>query len=83
MLDEQPADLLTEGMRRFATGEQFAGGRAQLRPYVEHAGDLVYLRPDSSGGERLIYKISINGETTYLAVVWRQGKLAGVQRMDR
>lgn len=83
VLDEQPADLLTDGMRRFATGEQFAQGRAQLRPYAENAGDLVYLRPDSSGGERLIYRISINGEMTYLAVVWRQGKLAGVQRMDR
>lgn len=80
--NEQPADLLSDGMRRFASGEQFAAARAQLRPYAEHAGALVYLRPDPLDGERHLYRITIDGETTYLTVVWRQGKLAGVQRAD-
>jgi hypothetical protein len=42
----------------------------------------VYLRPDPLDGDRHLYRITIDGETTYLTVVWRQGKLAGVQRAD-
>lgn len=79
---EEPADLLSDGMRRVASGEQFAAARARLRPYAEHAGALVYLRSDPPDGERHIYRITIDGETTYLTIVWRQGKLAGVQRAD-
>lgn len=79
---DPPGDLLSDGMRRFATGEQFAAGRTQLRPYAEQAGGLVYLRADPPGGDRHIYRISIDGETSYLIVVWREGKLAGVQRAD-
>jgi len=82
LLPGQPLDLLTDGMSRFVTSDQFAGMRVQLRPYADHADELVYLRSDPPGGDRHTYKISIDGETTYFIVVWRQGKLAGLQRMD-
>lgn len=82
LLNEQPADLLSDGMRRFATDEGFAAVRARMRPYADHADELVYLGSDPPDGERHIYKILIDGEPSYLAVVWRQGKLASVRRMD-
>lgn len=82
LLNEQPADLLSDGMRRFATDEQFAAVRARMRPYAEHADALVYLRSEPPDGDRHIYKILIDGEASYLAVVWRQGRLAGLAPMD-
>ena len=82
LLNEQPADLLSDAMRRFATDEGFAAVRARMRPYADHADELVYLGSDPPDGERHIYKILIDGEPSYLAVVWRQGKLASVRRMD-
>lgn len=78
--NEEPADLLSDGMRRVASGEQFAAARARLSPYAEHAGALVYLSSDPPEGDQHIYRVTIDGETTYLTVVWLQGKLAGVQR---
>ncbi len=84
LLNEQPADLLSDDMRGFATGAQFAEARAQLRVYGEHADAFVYLRSDPPNGdrERHIYKITLAGETTYIAFTWRQGKVIGMQRMD-
>lgn len=82
VFNEAPGDLLSDGLRRAAAAEQFAEARAGLRPYAERAGDLVYLRSDPPDGERLTYRISIDGETTYLTFVWRQGKLMGLQLAD-
>ena len=82
LLNEQPADLLSDGMRRFATDERYAAIRAQMRTYAEHADALVYLRSEPPEGERHIYRILIDGETSYLALVWREGRLAGLQLMD-
>ncbi len=82
LLNEQPADLLSEGMSRFATEERFAAVRARMRPYADHAEGMVYLGSDPADGERHIYRFRIEGEPSYLVVVWRQGKLAGVQRAD-
>jgi D-alanyl-D-alanine carboxypeptidase len=84
LLNEQPADLLSDGMRGFATGPQFAEARAQLRVYGEHAAEFVYLLSDPLDGERErhVYKLTLDGETTYLAFTWRQGKVIGMQRMD-
>ena len=84
LLNEQPADLLSDDMRGFATGAQFAETRAQLRVYGEHADEFVYLLSDPPEGEneRQIYKLTLAGETTYIAFVWRQGKVIGMQRME-
>ena len=84
LLNEQPADLLSDGMRGFATGAQYAEARAQLRTYGEHADELVYLLSDPPDGdsERHIYKVTLAGETTYIAFEWSQGKVVGMQRMD-
>jgi CubicO group peptidase (beta-lactamase class C family) len=82
LLDEQPADLLTDGMRRFAASEQFADARAGMRAYAEHADELAYLRSEPAGGDRHVYKLSIDGETRYVVVAWREGKLAGLRPTD-
>jgi D-alanyl-D-alanine carboxypeptidase len=84
LLNEQPADLLSDRMRAFATGEQYAETRAQMRAFAERADELVYLRSDPPNGEyeRHIYKLTLAGETNYIAFVWRQGQVAGMQRMD-
>lgn len=84
LLNEQPADLLSDGMRGFATDPQYAEARAQLRTYGEHADEFVYLLSDPPDGEseRHIYKVTLAGETTYIAFVWSQGKVVGMQRMD-
>lgn len=83
-LNERPADLLSDEALGFATGAQFAEARAQLRVYGEHADEFVYLRSDPPNGdsERHIYKLTLAGETTYIAFTWRQGKVIGMQRMD-
>jgi CubicO group peptidase (beta-lactamase class C family) len=84
LLNEQPADLLSDGMRGFAAGEQYAVARAQMRIYAEHADEFVYLRSDPPDGEyeRHVYKLTLDGETTYIVFVWRQGVVVGMQRMD-
>lgn len=82
LLNEQPADLLSEGLLRFATDERFSGARTRMRAYAEQAEGLVYLGTDPQDDERHIYRIPIDGELTYLVIVWRGGKLAGVQRTD-
>jgi CubicO group peptidase (beta-lactamase class C family) len=79
LLDEQPADLLSDGMRRFATSEQFVEARAQMRPYAEHADELAYLRSEPAGGDRHVYKLLVDGQTSYLVVAWREGRLAGLR----
>lgn len=84
VLGEQPFDLLNEGVRSFATEDVYAETRAQMRVQAEHADEFVYLRTDPPDGEyeRHVYKLTLDGETTYIAFTWHQGLLAGMQRMD-
>lgn len=81
VFQEQPIDLLNQSMRGMALDEQGAPSRAILRPYAEHAAQLVYLRSDPPDGEytRHIYKSVIDGETDYLSFTWHQGLLAGIR----
>jgi hypothetical protein len=83
-LAEAPLDLLDPSMRGLAQDEQGAASRALIRPYAEHADELVYLRSDPPDGEyeRHIYKSVIDGETNYLAFTWHQGLLAGLRLED-
>ncbi len=84
LLGEQPADLLSDDMRGFAANAQYAEARAQMRIYADHADDFVYLRsdPPEDGYERHVYKLALDGETTYIAFMWREGLVYGMQRMD-
>lgn len=74
LLNEQPADLLSDELRGFATGEKYAEVRAPLRIYGEHSDEFVYLLSDPPEGknERHIYKVTLAGETTYIAFVCKR-----------
>lgn len=81
---QEPIDLLGGGMRGLALDPQGAPSRAILRPFAEHADEMVYLRSDPPDGDytRHIYKSVIDGETWYLGFTWHEGLLVGVQRQD-
>ncbi len=81
VFQDAPMDLLDQSMRGMALDEQGAPSRAILRPYAEHAAELIYLRSDPPDGEytRHIYKSVIDGETDYISFTWHQGLLAGIR----
>lgn len=82
LLGEQPADLLTDDLAVFATEDRFSALRNELRVYGEQAEGLTYLGTDPQSAERHIYKILIDGDPKYLAIVWEEGKVAGFQLSD-
>jgi D-alanyl-D-alanine carboxypeptidase len=84
ILGETPPDLLSPQTLPVSTEARFAEIRAALRPYAERADELVYIRSDPPDGdvERHIYRIMLDGETQYLAFVWRDALLIGLRRED-
>jgi CubicO group peptidase (beta-lactamase class C family) len=84
ILGETPADLLSPQTLPVVTEAQYAAVRTQLRPYAEHANELVYLRSDPPDGDvtRDTYHLMLDGETQYVTFIWREGLLAGLRRED-
>jgi CubicO group peptidase (beta-lactamase class C family) len=84
LLNEQPGDLLSDDMRKVATDAKFAETREEMRVYAEHSDEFVYLRSDATDGEseRHIFKLTLDGDTTYIAFIWHGGLVVGMQRMD-
>jgi hypothetical protein len=84
ILGDTPADLLSPQTLPVVTDAQYAAVREQLRPYAEHANELVYLRSDPPDGDvtRDTYRLMLDGDTQYVSFVWREGLLIGLRRED-
>jgi CubicO group peptidase (beta-lactamase class C family) len=86
VLGEQPADLLDEDTRRFATEAGFASDRALMRSYVTDMRRLEYLQEQiipGADGPRQLYRVTrADGDTAYFRVGWRDGKLHRIRWDD-
>lgn len=86
VLGEQPADLLDDDTRRFATEADFAEDRALMAPYVTNMQSLEYLQEQiipGADGPRYLYRVTrADGDTAYFRVGWRDGKLHRIRWDD-
>jgi len=84
-LGQAPLDLLSDGMRSFATDPDYGPLRDEIVPVVSALEGFEFLEvgpPGNNGARRYLYRASGGGIVKYFGMTWRDGRLVALNWED-